>query len=322
MTANVDWIPLPSDKVAILGLPFTRGNPWQRFTADQIVNLPEAVATQSRFAAGARIRFTSDTGSLTLRVSALSPYKNHGIDMMVDGKLWTTLHCRPGDEPEQTLFEKLPSVPRLFELYLPHEQQLDLDAMAIDAGASLEAAPMPEDQKPLVVYGSSVAQGSGAQLSCMSYPAILGRHLAIDVVNFGFYGAGRGEPEVLREVLKVPAAQLIFDLGKSFGKQASTAYTAMLEQARAAQPDTPIHCITPIFCLREQYSQSFADFSNKLRDQFFDAAKGIENVSVVNGLELLGENDWEGLSNDGLHPNEVGFTRIAERLLPKLAAQL
>lgn len=161
-------------------------------------------------------------------------------------------------------------------------------------------------------------QGVGSGLSAMNYPAIVSRRLNTEVVNFGFSGAGRGEPSVISEIVKVPARCFVIDPGKSFGKQSRDVYRYMLEMLKKAQPETPVVAVTPIFCTKEHSCQEFEQFSSHLRKQFEQACEGVANTTVVNGLCLLGAEDWEGLSNDGLHPNEYGYSLIAKRLIPFL----
>ena len=53
-----------------------------------------------------------------------------------------------------------------------------------------------------------------------------------------------------------------------------------------------------------------------------EAASGFSKTTVVDGLTLLGPDDWTGLSVDGLHPADKGYELIAERLRPVLESCL
>jgi arylsulfatase A-like enzyme len=52
------------------------------------------------------------------------------------------------------------------------------------------------------------------------------------------------------------------------------------------------------------------------------AEETVAGVQVVEGFELLGPGDADGFSTDGLHPSELGFQRIAKRLLPVIQQHL
>jgi hypothetical protein len=41
-------------------------------------------------------------------------------------------------------------------------------------------------------------------------------------------------------------------------------------------------------------------------------ANGDTNLHLLEGLDLLGPPHGDGLSVDGVHPNELGFAKIAE----------
>ena len=321
MSLEFDWYSPSDDNISVLGLApaVMPGSPQAsgyRLSQQQLSVVPEAVATQARFPAGVRLRFYSNTSHLRLKLEAASPSRGVGIDVMVDGNLWRSLLVEPGTA-DITVFEGLAAEDRLLDIYLPGNQQLHIEQLGIAPDSTLEPAPCKAGL-PWVFYGSSIVQGAGSTLSCMNYPAILSRQFNVDTVNFGFYGAGKGEPEVVNEILGVPGHTLIFDLGKSFGRQDASVYRDMLQQARRTQPDAKNVCITPIYSLREHYDPRFRAFSESLRDTFNKAASEVEETILIDGLELLGPEDWACFSADGLHPNEWGYTRIAERLAARL----
>lgn len=313
MQSPKTWLKLPHEDISVIGLPLTGGRPWQRLPAKYWERVPDAVAAQARFPAGGLLRFYSDAHTIALQLDALSEPSQQGIDVLADGQLWRTLSLAKDDSGELTLFKQAEPQWRLFEIYLPGDQQLELSAIGLNEGAGWRPAPLPG--LPLIFCGSSILQGAGSHLASVNYPAILSRKLKLPVVNFGFYGAGRGEPEVLDAVLAETPRALIFDLGKSFGNQPASVYAEMLEQAHRTHPDAPQFCITPIYCLREAYDAGFAEFSDKLRKVVQEAAADRSYTTVIDGLSLLGPQDWAGFSHDGLHPNELGYTLIAERLL-------
>jgi len=84
----------------------------------------------------------------------------------------------------------------------------------------------------------------------------------------------------------------------------------------------PLVCITPIFSTRELYDQSYVGLSQYVRSVVVKCASdmvsaGDGNVHLVRGLDLLGPADTDGFQ-EGVHPNDLGFDRIADRLEPTL----
>ncbi|WP_439134519.1 SGNH/GDSL hydrolase family protein [Pseudomaricurvus sp.] len=314
---DTQWHSLPDTRFQCHGLA-VKADRYHRLPESGKDLLPPGVVEQARFPAGVRLRFVTNSPRLWLRCQAYSLAKDHGIDCVVDGVYWRTVILKEGTTDEVMVFQGLPEINRQIELYLPHEQEIDLQAIGLKTEAEISAAEPYIDELPLVFYGSSIVQGAGVHLSCMSYPAIISRHLNRDFVNLGFYGAGRGESEVVKYVANCPASALVLDLGKSYGRQSAEVYLHMLQQLREAQPETPIVAITPIFSSRECFDLRFYERSEMIRDVMRRAAKGFDNLMLVEGEALLGEPDWAGLSVDGLHPNEKGYDDIARRLLQVL----
>ena len=175
-------------------------------------------------------------------------------------------------------------------------------------------------RRPLVFYGSSVAQGAGACRPGMTYEAILARSLNMDFVDLGFGGNGRAEPEMVDLVNEVEACGYVFDLGKSYGTQTGDAYAAMLEAVRASHPEVPVICVTPIFSTREFFDSGYLDLSLHTRQVMRDAAverrkAGDAKTFLVEGTDLLGPEDADGF-HEGVHPTDLGFRLMAERLAP------
>ena len=311
---------LPAPDVHVHGLPWFSGNypDLYRFPKDRLTQLPERVSVQARFPAGARVRFSSDSVSVSFEITGVNEAPRHGIDVYLDGGYLRTVVVAPGTSTYE-VFDGFPRRPRLIELYLPYRQEIRIDRIVMDQDASVSTPPAYRGSLPLVFYGSSVAQGVGSGRSSVSYEAALSRMLGLDYVNLGFGGAGKAEPEVVELVASIDACCYLFDLGKSYGAQSHHAYSQMLRTVRDAHPDVPIICITPIYSTRERYSPEYSELSNHTRSVVVTAAEEVKSVRVMDGLTLLGEGDADGLSNDGVHPSELGFQRIAERLEPEIS---
>lgn len=320
MESSIAWVGFPDKRLKVYGLPWFEENApnlW-RFPGHMLNEMPEGVCTQARFPSGGRIRFRCDGSRLLVRVKGLSGHTGHGIDLFVDNSYWKTGFVADSKETEILFFSGVEKRKKAIDLYLPYRQDIIILAIGVDSDTDITFPISFEPERPVVFYGSSVAQGVGAGLSGMSYEAVISRRLNVDFVNFGFGGAGKAEANVVEMVNQVEASCYILDLGKSYGMQSSEAYETMLQTIRLSHPDTPILCITPIFSARENYDSVYADLSHHTRNVVRQSAAGLDNVYIVDGLKLLGPADSEGFSNDGLHPSELGFQRIAERLLPAI----
>ena len=97
-----------------------------------------------------------------------------------------------------TLVSGLPAGRREFLLYLPLYNGVLGGRDRRPRRPRLEKAPPrpASRRKPIVFYGTSITQGGCASRPGMVHTAILGRRLDRPVINLGFSGNGRMEPEL------------------------------------------------------------------------------------------------------------------------------
>ena len=145
------------------------------------------------------------------------------------------------------------------------------------------------------------------------------------MVNFGFSGSGKGEPEVARLIREIDAAMFVLDY-------AANATPELLAQTlppfvrilREAHPTTPIILMGPIGkdrSLRDSDYEKTLDGRRDVTMEFYlrTKAAGDREIYFIDGLGLI-QPGSPGLYCDGVHPTSAGFVQIAERLAPHLAA--
>jgi hypothetical protein len=316
------WIPFPDDSLKVHGLHwFDPASPsLARLPPEAEDKVTPKVWDLSRSPGGGRIRFRSNTGELRIRffVSRPDNRPRSGFDAYVDGEYWSSVVAREDGVHESTFFSGAERKERDVTLYLPLFQQFAIHQIGIDSDATIESSSTFSRSAPLVLYGSSIAQGVGAGRPAMSYQAILSRLLDLDYINLGFGGAGKAEPEMVKLLTEVDACCFLFDLGKSYGRQDGKAYTAMLETMRQTHPGTPMVCITPIHSTREQYDSDYRELSDHTRAVARDAVDSLRqtgdtNLHLIDGLQLLGPKHSDEFL-EGVHPSDLGHWRMAHRL--------
>ena len=327
--ATMRWTPFPFDPLECSGLPWIGENLphlW-RLPQRSESSLPAGVRRRFRFPAGARLRVRCNTSELRLRTVSAPDGATAGLDVYVNGRFWATAPAPAAAESEVVCFAGANREPKEIAVYLPLDRELQVVACGVDSdGECWKPKPFAR-KRPLVLYGSSIAQGIRASRPGLSYAAILGRSMDMDHVNLGFGGAGKAEPEVAALVAQIDACCYLLDLGKSYGHQTAEPYTAMLATLREAHPDVPTICITPIFSSREFHDDQFVDLSRHTRSVMRESvaartAQGDGLLFLVEGEALLSAEDCNGLASDGVHPNDLGHTRIAERLRPVIEEAL
>lgn len=320
---EVKWISFPDQRLEVRGLPWLKENApdlW-RLPKSAKDKVPKGVWNRAVAPDGGRICFSSESTRLAIKIQAA---QGHGkpcfFDAYVNGQYAGSANAKGTNETAAVLFEKKERAPKEITVYFPNNGEARLLAVGLDADAEIKTAPAFALKKPMVCYGSSVMQGSGATHPAKTYPAALARRLNLDFVNLGFGGAGKAEAEVVELVNQLDGCCYIFDLGKSYGTQPMEPYAKMLDAIRAAHPTAPIICVTPIYSTKEVNEPSYRERSENLRVMMRQAATerrkaGDKFMFVVEGLELFGAADKE-LLHDPAHPNDEGNELIAQRLAP------
>lgn len=350
---DIDWYAFPdtSNRFAVCGLPFfpqfADNSLWRlprAAYADR--DVPDAVVQGSKAPAGGRIRFRSNTTRLRFEVTtstadcgrpAMSLVGSHALNVHVDRQNWayalapTTQETTP---VSRSAFEEVVSgaSERDFDIYLPIARDLKITRIGLSKGSTLAKPSDFPKSKTFMLYGSSIAQGMGACRAGMTYEAVLARVLNWDFVNFGFGGAGKGEPSVLKYLVQTPKPHcLLLDVGLSFyqkGSDHATRYKAMLDQFRTAYPDsdTYIVCTQPILgparhTGRDGVTRQMAVSAAAKAGVDHRVREGDKKTFLVDGnTDLLDASKEPESFHDLLHPNDLGYWRIANRLLAKLKA--
>lgn len=333
---GLQWHAFPDTaKFAVRGLPWfgeNRPKLW-RMPASVMDALPKGVQNRARMSSGGRIHLRSATSRLAVRATAAGSTVTRvaagRLDAIVDGRLVRSAAAvRNGDVAEFVFSEGLGGAERDIVIHLPHLQEIVVTSLGVDPGARVVAGRADFVRPlPVVYYGSSVCQGSGAQSAAQTYPAIASRELRLDFINLGFGGAGKAEPEVVRWVTSLAGCAYVFDLGKSYGAQDATAFMAMLRTVRRDHPTAPIIVVTPITSAKEVKEPAYSERSVHTRKVMRDPARelmaaGDRNITLVEGEALLGFNDHHLLSKDGVHPSDDGYREMAARLVPVLRRAL
>ena len=137
----------------------------------------------------------------------------------------------------------LPAGKREYLLYLPLYNGVKSVEVGVPKGtALLKADARPAGRrKPIVFYGTSITQGGCASRPGMVHTAIVGRRLDYPVINLGFSGNGRMEPEVVQLMAELePAVYLIDCLPNMNGPEVAKRTEPLVRILRKARPGTPI----------------------------------------------------------------------------------
>jgi len=294
----------------------------------------DAVWNLSRHSAGMCARFRTEASAIWARYELLSanlamPHMPatgvSGLDLYArnDRGAWRWLQVvRPTSQKiKAKMASGIAPGKRAYTLYLPLYNGVESLEIGVPAGAAFEPVA-PRSAKPLVYYGTSIAHGACASRPGMAFPAILGRRLDLPVLNFGFSGNGRMEPEVGALLGELDARVYCIDcLPNMQGPEVARRAEPLVRQLRGARPEVPIVLIedrtytnTPFLPSRRARHTASRAALKAAYDRLL--SQGVKGLHYVEGEHLLGD-DGEA-ATDGSHPSDLGMMRMADALEPIL----
>ncbi len=307
---------------------------FDRLPADAQASVTERVWKLSRASAGLMVRFTTDSTAIWVDFSLrderlgganMSDLGTSGFDLYArdESGQWRFVNARwpKAKSGRQELASKLAAKAREYALYLPLLNGVTSLRVGVTPGAAFEGQP-PRTAAPIVFYGTSITQGMCASRPGMVHTAILGRRLDLPVVNLGFAGNGRMDEAIGALLGEMEAAVYVIDcLPNMRPEEIRIRCVPFVKSLRAARPRTPIVLVDDTRYPETWISAWRAGFYRERHDALVESFETLrrESVSEVYYLtagQFTGE-DCEG-TVDGVHPNDLGFMRLADAFEPML----
>jgi hypothetical protein len=315
--------------------------PFDRLPAKAESMVRKPVWDLSHHSAGLCVRFETDSPSIEARWTLTStnlamPHMAatgvSGLDLYVMTKAgWHWLAVgQPKNAPDNSvrLVGGLPAGRRTYLLYLPLYNGVTSVELGLPAGQQLrKAEPYPAGHdKPVLFYGTSITQGGCASRPGMVHTAIIGRWLRRPVINLGFSGNGRMEPELASLLAELDPAVYVLDcLPNMSAKDVTERVEPFVLTLRKARPHTPIvlvedRTLANAFLVPSKHKTN-AMHREALRSAYERlVSRGVKGLSYLPGESLLGD-DGEG-TVDSSHPTDLGFMRQAQAFNAALAPLL
>ena len=297
--------------------------------AEGVVRQP--VWDLSRNSAGMCVRFVTDATTIHARwalteswlyLPNMTAIGKSGLDLYVKtekGWRWLAVGAPQNQTNEIVLVKDLIPGKREYLLYLPLYNGTKFVELGISETNTIEKAPAwgSGERKPIVFYGTSILQGASASRPGMVHSAILQRKFNWPVINLGFSGNGKMEPEMVDLLAELdPAVYVIDCLPNMVAAEIKERAEPLVKKLRAAHPDVPIVLVEDRTLQGAFLTQGQMEWYH-LKDRAelkaaFDRLQheGVKNLFYIPGEHLLGD-DGEG-STDGSHPNGLGFARQAK----------
>ncbi len=293
-------------------------------------NTSEGVYHVSKNTAGGRVRFCTDSRYIAIKadmhivevVNRMAASGTAGFDLYEvrgDKYKYIETFLPPIDITDG--FESIIYLPdvkeRTFEIYFPIYSGVVNLYVGLQEKASLKPAHDYTGKTPILFYGSSVTHGACATRPGLAYPAIVERQLDCDVINLGCSGNCHAEQILLDYMTSLDFYAFVseYDYNEETAVELEKRHFNMYETFRKAHPDIPIILMSrPSFDIEKP---EYVKMRDVVKASYEKAVKeGDKNVYFLDGEFLYDGSD--DCTADNIHPNDLGFSRMAEKIVKVL----
>ena len=280
------------------------------------------VVQKSTQTAGGRVRFRTNSSYIAIKavyhntedVSIMADVATKGFDLYADGVFVRSFSPVPGQGDGE--FESIREVgerrEREITINMPLYAGITELYIGIEGEATISRAKPYKITKPVVFYGSSISNGACASRPGMTFESIVSRKLNCDYHNLGFGGSAKGEPAMAEYIADLDMSAFVFgyDHNATVERLAST-HETFFKIVRAKHPAIPIIMITRPQDLNKQELKKRFEIVKETYDKAVES--GDKNVYIINGSSLYNGLDAD-YTVDAIHPNDLGFYRIADAI--------
>ena len=334
---TVDWYEVSFDAFDIYGLVCDNDILGRRIPHSIAETVSRGVRGQNGYTAGGRIRFSTDSEFLALKVEyakgAVPTVCNHcityGFDLyQLDRKKGTEAFVaafRPANGFDCRAAEfKVNTRNRgeitYYTLNMPHFAEVKTLSLGVARGKRIERGYCYRNPKPVIFYGSSITHGAAAGRPGNTYENFISQKYNLHYRNLGYAGNAKGEPVMAEYIADCEMLAFVCDYdhnAPTLEHLAATHYP-FYETIRKKHPEIPYVMITRPDFFRDPINH------DKRRAIILESynraiASGDKNVYFIDGETLFRGDCAESCTSDGCHPNDLGFYRMAEKIGSALA---
>lgn len=314
-----------TEPFGIYGVFYENGT-YRRMPTDVAASVSGNVSRLSTYTAGGRVCFATDSSFVAISCSRPDLWRmphmalagSAGFDLYVrqNGKIsfYGTFMPDPQKPQGYDSILKFPTCEmREIVIHFPLYCAITSLSVGLKKGACVRKWNGYRHEKPIVFYGSSITQGACASTPGNDYIGRLSRKFDVNYINLGFSGSAKAEREMMSYIAGLDMCAFVYDYdynATTVEYLQDTHYDGY-RIVREAHPDIPI-----ILATRPNYDKPNDDGSAR-RDVIFSTferarVKGDRNLYFLDGREVYATFFSDGCTVDGIHPNDLGFYRMAQ----------
>ncbi|MBE7028494.1 MAG: hypothetical protein E7407_05635 [Ruminococcaceae bacterium] len=275
--------------------------------------------------AGGRIRFSTDSRHIAIKaVVSAEKSSNMSVGGTCGFDLYEDIDCKSSyvhtflpiwdfEKAFRTVISFPDAKKRSFTLYFPLYCCVESLYVGLEEGAGVWQGEEYHYKTPVLYYGSSITQGGCASRPGNCYQALISRRLNCDYINLGFSGNAKAEDVIVDYMagLNYSIFVLDYDHNAPTIEHLENTHCRAYKKIRAKRADAPI-----IFISRPNFDYKNEDDIRRRETVYstyqFASRNGDKNVYFIDGESLFGGEDRDCCTVDGVHPNDLGFYRMAD----------
>jgi hypothetical protein len=324
-----NYIKAPAHPMVLEGFPwYEKDRVFCRLPQHGLPLLNDELRKLAWNTAGGTLRFSTDSTCIAIRY-LLNHWHGYTPKMPATGHSGLDIYAGSGEnytyignmlpvenQLEQEIVVRNETGSRDITVYFPPYTAVDKLFVGIGESAVI-APPTPrKNEGKIVIYGPSIAQGACVSRPACAYPHILSRWLDMEIINLGFSGVCKGEPEMAQLINEIPMRLFIMDYDHNAPDPHHLWLThePFYKIIREKNLKIPI-----VFVTKPNTSPGDPEEIERrkiIKTTYDNAKERNENVFYINGLSLFGDKDRDLCTTDGGHPNDLGFYRMAEAIFP------
>lgn len=214
-----------------------------------------------------------------------------------------------------------------YQLFLPLYNEVDWLSIGVKDGSSFSYI-QPTKEKPIVVYGTSIAQGACASRPAMAWTNIVQRCTDYPLINLGFSGNGQLDENLFRLLSEIDSRLYIIDCMPNMTDQ--SLLPQIVDRIKAGvkilreKQQTPILFVEHDGYMGDKVSPkkgvSYEQTNTELKKAYDELiAEGFKDLHYLSHDELGLTMDSQV---DGIHASDLGMQQYADAYIQKLKSIL
>lgn len=310
------------------------GSLYRRMPGDIAETVNNGVHNYSAYSAGGRVRFSTDSPFIALKVEygpgSVPTVNNHCVSYGFDlyryegGVEIFTAAARPvtGFDYKYGKYKMITKNERKVTAYtinFPIFTSIKKLEIGLEVGSAIAPGAAYRNELPVVYYGSSITHGAAAGRPGNTYESFISQKYNLNYINLGFSGSAKGEQTMAEYISELPMSVFVCDYDHNAPnfEHLQETHFVFYETIRKKHPYIPYIMISrPTFFMNPEVNA-------KRRDIIYNSYRkalehGDQRVFFIDGETLLQGDFMESCTSDGIHPNDLGFFRMAQKIGPTI----